>query len=200
MGGKKVHFEVRARDHEWSRCHYRSRCVPIGGRSGTVVLYRWTLGCHSARPTGLPLQQCPVVASACWSSAQAERSPWPAWARRWRAERPRACATAAAYSLGAIPTRLIRRVALPSARGHRGCPCGCGVPVAVLDGRVRAGAEQRCGYGGGGSGGSRVLWRAPAGDGGTVVGTGPPRPRPDRPKARGPFVLCFGRSARRRRR
>jgi hypothetical protein len=64
------------------------------------------------------------VASACWSSAHAERSPWPAWGEAMAsgAERPRACATAAAYSLGAVPTRLIRRVALPSARAHPRLP------------------------------------------------------------------------------
>jgi hypothetical protein len=96
-----------------------------------------------------------------------------------------ACATAAAYA----PLLL------------RSCACRCAVhlqdtgggrpaadrrvrrsttlPVAVLDGRVRAGAEQRGRCVGVAVEGSPVQRRHPAGDGGIGGGTGPRRPAAD---------------------
>ena len=92
------------------------------------------------------------------------------------------------------------RVALPSSCGHRGCGCGgrpCGaarrsVPVSVLDGHVRAGADQRGRYVGVTIGGSTVQRREPARNGGTVVGTDPPA-RTGRTKR--PTCSCSGCSA-----
>ena len=52
---------------------------------------------------------------------------------------------------------------------------GCSVPVALLDGRVRAGAEQRGRRGGVALVGSPVQRRGPAGIDGNGGGTGPPR-------------------------
>jgi hypothetical protein len=75
-----------------------------------------------------------------------------------------------------------------AAGGGRPCgPARRSIPVAVLNGRVRTGAEQRSRCGGVASPCSIVQRRLPAGNGGTGGGTGPPRPHrsaaPAAPKA-----------------
>ncbi len=97
-----------------------------------------------------------------------------------------ACATAAAYAL-LFPISCAFRSAVflqdtggMAAGGGRPVRRGTALPEAVLDGRVRAGAEQRGRCVGVAVVGSVVQRRVlPAGDGGICGGTGPRRPAAD---------------------
>jgi hypothetical protein len=181
-----VHRELRSRDHKTSRFRL---AVRAGAAKQHVRTEAPTAAADRARRA---LQMDARVTQRTTDSAVA------AFAGRVHALRGKAMVSGAAARLlnrrrvlGATPTRfgmLLRRLpaGTVAAAAAVGRAARRGVPVEVLDGRVRTGADQRGRYGGAAMAGGMVQRRAPAGNSSTVVGTGPPRPRPgraDRPKA-----------------